>query len=242
MSIRNLVLNLIKEENILIEKKEYRFLIDQKGGRLDLPRNLTPTDTEPGQHRKNLLYADCVLIDESNKPRMLIEVVSSNPIDPNGIVGLVINLDRLARFPRGDYSGVDLLFVVLGQIKKYWCSLCKEGHYLSRSSQHFFEAWKAVKNHSPAEILHEGMALNYRKALLDYPIAPYLRTIRVPSVLFLNSERIMKDWRTYQPKVLSLIKTHISQRIQDPERNTNPVFVGVEQLFPETIAKMLGVE
>jgi hypothetical protein len=241
MSIRNLVLNSIKEGKILIEKKEYRFLIDQKGGRLDLPYDLTPTDIEPGQHRENLFYADCVLLDESKKPRMLIEVVSSNPQDPNGIVGLVINLDRLARFPRGDYSGVDLLFIVLGQIKRYWCSLCKRGHHMSRDSQHFSEAWEAVKNNSPAEILHEGMAMNYRKALLDYPIAPYLRTIRTPSVLFLNSERIMNDWRTYQPTVLSLVKTHISERIRDPDRNTNPVFVGVEQLFPETIAKMLGI-
>ncbi len=241
MSIRNLVLNLIKERKILVEKNEYRFLIDQKGGRLDLPQDLTPPGIEPEQHRENFLYADCVLLDKSNKPRMLIEVVSSSPQDLNGIVGLVVNLDRLARFPRGDYSGVDLLFIVLGQIKKYWCSLCKRAHHVSRDSQHFSKAWEAVKDHSPAEILHEGMAMNYRKALLDYPIAPYLRTIRAPSVLFLNSERVMNDWRTYQPTVLSLVTTHIRRRIQDPDRNTNPVFVGVEQLFPETIAKMLAI-
>ncbi len=241
MSIRRQVLNLIKEEVILIDEKEYRFLTEQSGGRLDLPRDLTSIDNEPGRRRKNLLYADCVLLDESDKPRMLIEVVSSNPQDPNGIVGLVINLDRLARFPRGDYSGVDLLFIVLGQIKRYWCSLCKRGHSLSRSSQHFPEAWEAVKNSSPVEILHEGLVMNYRKALLDYPIAPYLRTIRAPSVLFLNSDRIMNDWRTYQPKVLSLIKTHIRNRIQNADRNTNPMFVGVEELFPETIAEMLGI-
>jgi hypothetical protein len=107
--------------------------------------------------------------------------------------------------------------------------------------KHFSEAWKAAKASSPVEILHEGLAMNYRKALLDYPIAPYLRTIRVPSVLFLNSERIINDWRTYQPIVLQLIKTHISQRIHDAERNANPIFVGVEQLFSETIAKMLGI-
>jgi hypothetical protein len=41
---------------------------------------------------------------------------------------LVINIDRLARLPRGDYSGVDLRCIVLGQIKRYWCSLCKRGH------------------------------------------------------------------------------------------------------------------
>jgi hypothetical protein len=237
MSIHHQVLNLLKAERILIEQKAYQFLIEQSGGRLDLP-HLTSTDNEPGQRRKNLLYADCILLDESNKPRMLIEVVSSSPQDPNGIVGLVINLDRLARLPRGDYSGVDLLFIVPGQIKRYWCSLCKQGHYLSRSSQHFPEAWKAVKANSPVEILHEGLAMNYRKALLDYPIAPYLQTIRVPSVVFLNSERIMNDWRTYKPIALKLIKTHISQRIQDANRNINPVFVGVEQLFPETIEKM----
>ena len=119
MSIRNIVLNLMKEGKILIDLKEYRFLIDQKGGRLDLPRDLTPIHIETEQHRKNLLYADCVLLDERNRPRMLIEVVSTNPQDPNGIVGLVVNLDRLARFPRADYSGVDLLFIVLGQIKRY---------------------------------------------------------------------------------------------------------------------------
>lgn len=82
--------------------------------------------------------------------------------------------------------------------------------------------------------------MNYRKALLDYPIAPYLRTIRVPSVLFLNSERIMNDWRTYQTIAVDLINTHISQRIQNVERNIDPIFDRVEQLFPETIAKLLG--
>ena len=80
-----------------------------------MPReNLITPDKESGQRKKNLLYADCILLDENHKPRMLIEVVSSNPRDPNGIVGLVINLDCLARFPRGDYSRVDLLFVVIG--------------------------------------------------------------------------------------------------------------------------------
>ena len=82
--------------------------------------------------------------------------------------------------------------------------------------------------------------MNYRKALLDYPIAPYLRTIRVPSVLFLNSERIMRDWRTYQPIAVELTMAHIRQRIQNAEQNIDPVFDGVEQLFPEAIAKSLG--
>ncbi len=242
MSIRHQVLNLIKEKKILIDQKEYRFLIKQSGGRLDLPReDLTSSDKEPWQRKKSLLYADGVLLDESNKPRMLIEVVSSNLQDPNEIVGFVINLDRLARLPRGDYSGVDLLFIVLGQIKRYWCSVCKRVHYLSRSSKHFPESWDAVRNNTPVEILHEGVAMNYRKALRDYPIAPYLRAIRPPSVLFLNSERIRIDWRAYSPIALSQIKAHISQRVEDSDRNTDPVFVGIEQLFPESMAQILGI-
>ncbi len=242
MSIRHQVLNLIKDKKILIGQKEYRFLIEQSGGRLDLPReDLTSSDKEPWQRKKSLLYADGVLLDESNKPRMLIEVVSSNLQDPNEIVGFVINLDRLARLPRGDYSGVDLLFIVLGQIKRYWCPVCKQVHYLSRSSHHFPESWEAVKNNAPVEILHEGVAMNYRKALRDYPIAPYLRAIRPPSVLFLNSERIRIDWRAYSPIALSQIEAHISQRLEDSDRNADPVFVGVEQLFPESMAKMLTI-
>ena len=55
---------------------------------------------------------------------------------------------------------------------------------------------------SPVEILHGGLAMNSRKALLDY--------------------------------------RHLRQRIQNAERNIDPVFDGVEQLFPEAIAKSLG--
>jgi hypothetical protein len=241
MSIHHQVLDLIRKEKILIDQVHYQFLIDQREGRLDLPRDLTSSEKEQPRRGENPFYADCVLVDRNNKPKMLIEVVSSNPQDPNGIVGLVANLDRLARFPRGDYSGVDLLFVVLGQMRRYWCSLCKRGHSLSRSSRHFLESWQAVKNKSPVEILHKGLATSYRKALVDNPTAPYLRAIRAPSVLFLNSEKISNDWRTYQSTVLKVIKTHIGQRIQDAERNADPVFVGVEQLFPEAITQMLGI-
>jgi len=91
------------------------------------------------------------------------------------------------------------------------------------------------------EILYKGVAMNYRKALRDYPIAPYLRAIRPPSVLFLNSERIRIDWRTYGPIALSQIKAHISQRVEDSDRNADPLFIGVEQLFPESMAKMLNI-
>ena len=107
-------------------------------------------------------------------------------------------------------------------------------------SSHFNEVWEAVKNVSPLDILHEGVAMNYRKALLDYPIVPYLMAIRAPLVLFLNSEKIKNDWQAYQPKALNLIKTHVSRRVREVDRNpiwaepAAPVFVGIEELFPES--------
>jgi len=237
MSVHQQVLNSLNGERVQIDQKANRFQVEQPGWRLDLPReDLTSTEKEPGQRKRNLIYPDCVLLAENDKPRMIIQVVDNSPQDPSGIVGLVINVDRLAV---AYYPGVELLFVVLGQMKEFWCPRCATWHDILGPSSHFNEAWEAVKNISPLDILHEGVAMNYRKALLDYPIVPYLMAIRAPLVLFLNSEKIENDWQAYQAKALNLIKTHVSQRVREADRNPTwaepaaPVFVGVEELFPE---------
>jgi len=240
MSIHLKITSSLKDRKIVTNGKEYRFVV-APGRRLDLPREdfFSPQGGR-GTGGTSLLYADAILVDESDRPRVLVDVVTDKGQHPNGIVGLVINLDRLARLPRGDYSGVDLLFIVAGQIRRYWCSACNRGHYLSGPSEHFSDAWRAATAGSPVEILHAGLATNYRKALLDYPIAPYLRTIRVPSVLFLNSERIMSDWRTYETIAAALIDGHVRRRLESAERNTDPVFEGLEQLLPESVARSVG--
>ena len=241
-TIHDTVLSSLEDEKILFEEKEYRFLIEKRGSRLDLPRkDLTSSKKEPGQRKKNLLYVDAALIDESKKARMFIEVVDKSPNDPSGIVGLVVNVDRLAK---EHYPEVDLLFIVLGQMKNYCCSECKPtqgekpGHK-AQTHSHFRESWETVKTNKPLDILHEGVAMNYRKALLDYPLC--LKYIRSPSILFTNSGKVRSKWEQgYKQIVLSQIKKHISERLGCHDRNATPLFIGVEALFPESLAKTLG--
>ena len=42
--------------------------------------------------------------------------------------------------------------------------------------------------------------MNYRKALVDYPIGPYLRHMSPPSVLFLNLDCVQSDWENYRAR------------------------------------------
>ena len=188
------VLNSLRRKEICVDGKAYQFLIEEQGGRLDIPReDLTSLKKQPGQRKKNLSYTDAVLIDEDHKPRTLVEIVVSSPRDPNGITGLVINADRVAQ---AFYPSVDLTFVVLGELKEYWCPECNQGHKVSTSGyhQHLTRYWSQIKDSTPEDILHEGVPMNYRKALKDYPLAPYLKTLRPSSVLFLNKSQIDSSW------------------------------------------------
>lgn len=227
------VLNSLNDQAFDVDGKNYRFLIEEKGGRLDIPRDdLTSPNKQPGQRKKNLSYVDAVLIDEARKPRMFVEIVDSSPGDPNGITGLVINADRVAQF----YPGVDLMFIVLGELKEYWCQECQAGHRISTSSyhSHFSGSWSKIKVSKPEDILHEGVPMNYRKALKDYPLAPYLKALRPPSVLFLNRSQVDGSWSTYQARAKKLITNHLVGRIGSADRDSL-IFDQIEALFPASV-------
>ena len=230
------VLNSLKGKSVRVSGRKYQFLAENKGGRIDIPReDLASSKKGPGQREKNLMYADAVLIDEDHKPRIFVEIVDSSPKEPNGIAGLVINADRVSQ---SFYPGLDLAFIVLAEMKQYWCSECQTGHKLSTSRflSHFDKMWSGLKAATPEDILHEGIPLAYRKALKDYPIAPYLRAIRPPSVLFLNRAKIDDgdSWTAYAASASAIITGHLVRRIQSTERDTL-FFDRVDELFPASV-------
>ncbi len=246
-TIHKNVLSSLKGEKITINGKEYDFLIEEQGSRLDLPRDLNAPEKERGQRNKNLVYVDAALCDGSKQPRMFIEIVDSSPRSPNGIVGLVINLDRVAK--KVDRT-LDLLFIVLGEMSAYCCSCFdhrnrkEHGHWITPTPNFFPESWEAAKRaNSPWKIFREGVEMNYRKALLEYPIGDYLKGekgIRPPSVLFVNRTKVRDEWEAYEPIVLSNIKTHISQRLGNADRNSEAIFDRIEELFPKSIRERLA--
>lgn len=218
-TVHQKVLNSLKDLTIDADEKNFQIRIEELGGRIDIPRHDLSSPKKPqGQRKKNLFYTDAILTDETGAPRILVEIVDSSPSDPNGITGLVINADRVVE---SFYDGVDLTFVVLGELKEFWCQECNSGHRVSTSlyRSHFTQTWNMVKGTAPEDILHEGTPMNYRKALKDYPLAPYLRALRPPSVLFLNKTKIDLSWSSYETHAVQLVCSHLRKRIENRETN-----------------------
>lgn len=208
----------------------YELRIEKTGGRLDLPLG-EHLQKSPGQRKDSLLYTDAMLL-EQGKPRILLEIVDSSPKNPNGIVGLTVNADRIADLDQ--YTGVSLLFIVLTEMKEYFCQKCGRGHKIlsTRYSSHF----ESLKNHysqmgRPIDILHEGIALNFRKALRDYPIEKHLHNIMPPVVLFLNRAKINGSWEGYREHAHELIRNTVTGILKTPNRKQCE-FEGLEELFP----------
>ncbi len=213
-----------------VKGKVYQFKIEEAHGRLDLPReNIFSYNKKPGQRKLSLLYTDAVLHDTDKNPRMLVEIVDSSPKNPNGIVGLTINVDRIAE---ESYPGIDLLFIVLSEMKQFWCESCERGHKIaSEIGITCFERDRSCKGTVLSTgILHEGLAMNYRKALADYPIRPYLHNIQPPVVLFLNKEMVKNSWEEYRRRAHTLIINTIIKMLQTHNRE-NTYFEGMEELL-----------
>jgi len=176
--------------------------IEQRGGRIDLPAAL-PGENPTGRRGKALCYTDA-LVHRDGVPRILVEVVDSSPADPNGIAGLVVNVDRIA----ATHPGIDLLFVVLAQPKTFYCRTCGRGHRLADPENQACLARQLQANTEEdlAELVHDGLAANYIKALVRYPIAPYLHHMPPPVVLFLDAGRAAETWTAYREQALDLVR------------------------------------
>ena len=214
----------------------YDPLLIEPTGRLDLPNNSFQANQKALSQRKtSLCYADAVMHVKCTL-RMMIEVVDNSPTSPNGITGLTVNADRIVE----THPGIDLVFVVLAEMKDFYCIYCASGHRLSNKGRlHCLGRCIGPRPDESAceRLIHEGKAANFKKALVDYPIERYLRNISPPSVLFLNSTKVANNWAAYEGKALQLIRNEISIVLSSGKRNKTRL-VGVQELLPESVSAL----
>ena len=206
-------------------------LIEKPKSRLDLPNKFFQEQRKSAAQRKlSLCYVDAVL-HAQRVPRILIEVVDNNPTGPNGITGLTVNVDRVAEV----HAKIDLLFVVLAEMKNFYCQHCNAGHQLANAKRR--SCLRRILGPNPDEraflaLVHEGKAASFKKALVDYPIAAYLRNISPPSVVFLNAAKVRTAWNTYKPEGLRMIREEIDFLISSGDRSETRL-IAVRELMPE---------
>lgn len=208
----------------------YDVHVEQSGGRIDLPNErFAKGEKSAGQRQRTLCYTDAIVCRQGT-PRILIEVVDSSPADPNGIAGLVVNVDRIA----ATHPGIDLLFVVLARIKTFYCRTCGRGHRLADLENQGCLARQlqaCADEEALVELVHDGLAANYKKALVDYSIVPYLRHIQPPAVLFLNADRAAESWGAYQARALDLVTGEVRHLLEAGPRSAARLR-GVRELLP----------
>jgi hypothetical protein len=87
-------------------------------------------------------------------------------------------------------------------------------------------------------MLHEGIPMNYRKALFDYPIKAYLKKITPPLVVFLNLTKIKTNWAAYKPAALNIIKEALQDQLAPPgARRIKLLLNHIPELFPSSVRK-----
>lgn len=211
----------------------YEILVEEATNRLDLPNEMFHLERKgDAQRKRSLCYTDAI-VHASRMPRVLIEVVDNNPTSPSGITGLTVNVDRVAEV----HPNIDLLFIVLAEMKDFYCGDCRAGHRLSNNKK--VRCLSTFLATNPDEdgfmtLIHEGKAANFKKALIDYPIRKYLHNIRPPSVLFLNARKITSDWQAYRERALGWIEESIG-RILLAKECTETHLINVRELLPEAI-------
>jgi hypothetical protein len=208
----------------------YEILVEEKRNRLDMPNeHFQVKQKGAAQRKRSLCYIDAILHTE-RVPRILIEVVDNNPTSPNGITGLTVNVDRIG----GVHPNIDLLFIVLAEMKSFYCKAHDAGHRLSNKNKlDCLRSWLGVNPNEDAfrKLIHEGKAANFRKALIDYPINLYLRNVSPPSVLFLSAARVANEWSTYESHALRLIQDEIAHILLGKRIETR---LDVRELIPES--------
>ena len=208
----------------------YGVLVEQRKSRLDLPNEYFRENRKSlNQRKRSLSYIDAV-VHVDRTIRVLIEVVDKSPSGPNGITGLTVNADRIAEV----HTNIDLVFIVLAQMKNFYCEACGSGHKISNTGKlRCLALW--LQDHPEdghTQLFQEGKAAAFRKALLDYPISKYLHNIRPPSVIFLNLTKVRTAWDTYETHALQLIQGTL-QGIISQNGNRQSLFRGVHELLPE---------
>jgi hypothetical protein len=76
-----------------------------------------------------------------------------------------------------------------------------------------------------------GLVVNFRKALVDYPIGPYLRHIPPPTVLFPSADGAAKEWCTYRDHALALVAGEVQFLLSAGPRSVTRLR-GVRELLP----------
>lgn len=211
----------------------YDILVEEKGSRLDLPNEDFKVKRKlVGQRKRNLCYIDAI-IHAKRVLRVLIEVVDNNPTSPNGITGLTMNIDRIAEI----HPNIDLIFIILAEMKDFYCRDCRAGHRLSNTKK--LPCLRSCLGATPDEdafraLIHEGKAANFKKALIDYPITNYLRNISPPSAVFLNATTVAQAWETYEAHAFHLIENEIA-RILSSRKRSETRLMAVRELLPKSI-------
>lgn len=192
--------------------------VEESGGRIALPNDqLLSKSKTKAQRKRSLCYTDAI-IHNQRVPRILIELVDKNPASPNGITGLTVNVDRIAEI----HPNIDLLFVVLAEMKEYFCTKCNSGHrFKNPKTRGCLENLVNVDTEEDTlgKLIHEGNAANFRKALIDYPISLYLHNILPPTVLFLPRREVDEAWPSYEDVALRHIGDAIKRLISTDERS-----------------------
>ena len=211
----------------------YEMLIEEQGNRLEFPNEYFQQHSKAaGQRKRSLCYPDAVLHTQ-REPRVLLEVIDNSPVSPNGITGLIVNVDRCAQMHRG----IDLVLIVLAQMKEFYCSYCRRGHRVTNTQRHgCLQRYQAEQRRSEAllALLHEGKPESFKKTLLDYPITDYLRNMRPPVVLFLSAARVSSGWERYEAQALRLIEQSILQVLATEDRH-DTLLQGVDELMPDVL-------
>lgn len=203
----------------------YEPSIEKRGNRHDLPNPLFVSQQKcDAQRKRSLCYTDAIIHAE-HVPRLLIEIVDKNPTRPNGITGLTVNVDRVAEI----HPNIDLLFVVLAEMKAFYCRDCKGGHKLSNGAKQtcFTKQFGMCRDDVTfRSLLHEGKPANFKKALIDYPIGDYLKNIAPPTVLFLNVNKVKDEWDAYRDHAIQLVQKEVNHIVSSPpQRETRLVCV-----------------
>jgi len=146
---------------------------------------------------------------------------------------LTVNVDRIANI----HANIGLLFVVLAEMKEFYCNSCSSGHRVTTAKK--FSCLRSYLERISddvgfRELIHSGKAANFKKALIDYPIGCYLRNISPPSVLFLNINSVAKEWATYESHALDLIESEVAHIIASGRRSETRL-VATHELIPKSI-------
>ncbi len=252
-------------KNVLLSLEEvsgripgFSMEIEKCGNRLDLPNEWFARKAKPPRQReKSLCHTDAVLCTSGTRtPRILIEVVDSSPTSPNGITGLTVNADRIAGYYK-EQGRIDLLFIVLSELKRFYCERHVPACPMKEASGHKF--WEkqgkgralnagvlgcfeqylplAEVRNVPIEVIIEGSARQYRKALVTYPIKDYLRYMSAdPWVLFLNATKIQDQWSLYKIRAEDLVQRALREILD----GAAPLPWNVDELVPDEVWQALG--